>query len=81
MDEATLVRAIEPFFSIGDVGKEAGLRLSMAHPLMAQLAGALDARGQRAVDMNVKLQLPINLTALGDTEAPAGRGGYSSFQM
>ena len=41
MDEATLKRAIEPFFSTKGVGKGTGLGLSMIHGLAVQSGGAL----------------------------------------
>lgn len=41
MDEQTLARAIEPFFSTKGIGKGTGLGLSMVHGLAAQLGGAL----------------------------------------
>ena len=41
MDEATLARAIEPFFSTKGIGKGTGLGLSMVHGLAAQLGGEL----------------------------------------
>jgi len=41
MDEATLARAVEPFFSTKGVGRGTGLGLSMVHGLAAQLGGAL----------------------------------------
>ncbi|WP_349356534.1 response regulator [Sphingosinicella terrae] len=39
MDEATLARAVEPFFSTKELGKGTGLGLSMVHGLAAQLGG------------------------------------------
>ncbi|MBL8272077.1 PAS domain-containing protein [Steroidobacter sp.] len=39
MDEATLSRAIEPFFTTKEVGQGTGLGLSMVHGLSAQLGG------------------------------------------
>jgi len=39
MDEQTLARAVEPFYSTKDVGKGTGLGLSMVHGLVAQLGG------------------------------------------
>ncbi len=41
MDNPTLERAIEPFFSTKGVGKGTGLGLSMVHGLALQLGGAL----------------------------------------
>jgi signal transduction histidine kinase len=40
MDEATLQRAIDPFFSTKELGKGTGLGLSMVHGLALQLHGA-----------------------------------------
>jgi PAS domain S-box-containing protein len=42
MDEATLRRAVDPFFSTKEQGKGTGLGLSMVSGLMAQLGGGLD---------------------------------------
>jgi signal transduction histidine kinase len=42
MDEHTLARAVEPFFSTKGIGKGTGLGLSMVHGLAAQLGGALN---------------------------------------
>ncbi|HWE98924.1 MAG TPA: response regulator [Caulobacteraceae bacterium] len=41
MDDATLERAVEPFFSTKGVGKGTGLGLSMVHGLVSQLGGAM----------------------------------------
>jgi len=41
MDEATLQRAVDPFFSTKELGKGTGLGLSMIHGLALQLGGAL----------------------------------------
>ena len=41
MDEQTLARAIEPFFSTKGIGQGTGLGLSMVHGLALQLGGAL----------------------------------------
>jgi CheY-like chemotaxis protein/two-component sensor histidine kinase len=65
MDEATLARAIEPFFSTKGVGKGTGLGLSMAHGLASQLGGALTIRSTLGVGTNVELWLPR-----GEKQAP-----------
>jgi PAS domain S-box-containing protein len=68
MDEATIVRAIEPFFSTKGVGKGTGLGLSMVHGLAAQLGGALRIRSRVGEGTVVELWLP---TAAGQSrEAP-----------
>jgi PAS domain S-box-containing protein len=61
MDEATLARAIEPFFSTKGIGKGTGLGLSMAHGLAAQLGGALTIQSKPGVGTSVELWLPVAL--------------------
>ena len=68
MDEATLARAIEPFFSTKGVGKGTGLGLSMVHGLASQLGGALAIRSRPGLGTNVELWLPRSSEA---PEAPA----------
>jgi PAS domain S-box-containing protein len=58
MDEATLARAVEPFFSTKGVGKGTGLGLSMVHGLAAQLGGALTIKSKLGLGTNVELWLP-----------------------
>nr|WP_314447269.1 ATP-binding protein [uncultured Sphingomonas sp.] len=58
MDEATLARAVEPFFSTKGVGKGTGLGLSMVHGLAQQLGGAVTIRSTVGVGTNVELWLP-----------------------
>ncbi len=64
MDEATLARAAEPFFSTKGVGKGTGLGLSMAHGLASQLGGALTIQSRLGVGTNVELWLPVCDSAL-----------------
>lgn len=68
MDEATLVRSVEPFFSTKGIGKGTGLGLSMAHGLAAQLGGALTIQSKEGVGTNVELWLPISETSVGIDE-------------
>ncbi|WP_300972923.1 PAS domain-containing protein [Sphingomonas sp. LHG3406-1] len=58
MDEATLARAVEPFFSTKGIGKGTGLGLSMAHGLASQLGGALTISSKPRLGTNVELWLP-----------------------
>ncbi|WP_431358439.1 response regulator [Sphingomonas echinoides] len=66
MDEATLARAAEPFFSTKGVGKGTGLGLSMAHGLAAQLGGALTIQSRQGVGTNIDLWLPISAAVVDD---------------
>jgi PAS domain S-box-containing protein len=59
MDEATLARAVEPFFSTKGVGRGTGLGLSMVHGLAQQLGGALDLKSRPGVGTRIRLCLPV----------------------
>jgi PAS domain S-box-containing protein len=72
MDEATLSRAVEPFFSTKGVGKGTGLGLSMAHGLAAQLGGALTIHSRQGVGTNVEFWLPVSTTAPAVERSPTG---------
>ena len=58
MDEATLLRASEPFFTTKELGMCAGLGLSMVYGLAAQSQGALCLASQVGVGTTVKLYFP-----------------------
>jgi PAS domain S-box-containing protein len=58
MDEATLARAVEPFFSTKGIGKGTGLGLSMVHGLASQLDGALTISSKVGVGTIIDLWLP-----------------------
>ncbi len=62
MDEATLARAIEPFFSTKGVGRGTGLGLSMVYGLVAQLGGAMRLASRPHQGTTVGLILPISET-------------------
>jgi signal transduction histidine kinase/CheY-like chemotaxis protein len=62
MDEATLMRATEPFFSTKEVGKGTGLGLSMIQGFVAQSGGVIRIRSQLGRGTQVELWLPRALT-------------------
>jgi PAS domain S-box-containing protein len=58
MSEATLAKAMEPFFTTKGIGKGTGLGLSMVHGLTAQSGGAMDISSQLGKGTVVTLWLP-----------------------
>ena len=58
MDEQTLARAVEPFFSTKGVGKGTGLGLSMVHGLAAQLGGMLSLTSSPGEGTTAEVWLP-----------------------
>nr|WP_232792833.1 PAS domain-containing protein [Caulobacter hibisci] len=69
MDEATLRRATEPFFSTKGIGKGTGLGLSMVHGLAAQLGGGLSIASAPGRGTAIELLLPIGSAVIGGDEA------------
>lgn len=58
MDERTLAKATEPFFSTKELGKGTGLGLSMTHGLARQLGGTLRLSSQVGKGTKAELWLP-----------------------
>jgi CheY-like chemotaxis protein len=80
MDEDTLKRAAEPFFTTKGAGKGTGLGLSMVHGLAAQSGGAMRMMSQPGEGTTVELWLPVSRemvavesAALGGTLGGAAR--------
>ncbi len=70
MDEATLKRAAEPFFTTKGSVKGTGLGLSMVHGLAAQSEGAMRISSRPGMGTTVELWLPVSLEAtVQDTPA------------
>jgi PAS domain S-box-containing protein len=59
MDEETLARALEPFFTTKGVGKGTGLGLSMVHGLAEQSGGQLRLTSQPGEGTTVEILLPV----------------------
>jgi PAS domain S-box-containing protein len=80
MDEATLRKAVEPFFSTKGIGRGTGLGLSMVHGLAAQLNGALQLESTLGAGTAVMLFLPTAEIGPSDAQPvaethPAHGGG------
>jgi CheY-like chemotaxis protein len=67
MDEATLARATEPFFTTKGIGKGTGLGLSMVDGLTGQSGGKLVARSALGRGTTIELWLPIAADAIART--------------
>ena len=65
MDEVTLKRAAEPFFTTKEVGKGTGLGLSMVYGLAAQSGGIARLSSRMGAGTSVELWLPV-----ADGDAP-----------
>ncbi len=74
MDEETLRRAAEPFYTTKGAGKGTGLGLSMVHGLAEQMGGRLDLRSRPDAGTTASMWLPVaGETADAPTPAmPAG---------
>ena len=59
MDEQTLARATEPFFTTKGVGKGTGLGLSMVQGFAEQAGGKLALKSRRGAGTAVELWLPL----------------------
>jgi signal transduction histidine kinase/CheY-like chemotaxis protein len=68
MDEPTLNRAVEPFFTTKEVGKGTGLGLSMVHGLVSQSHGIVRMRSELGHGTTVELYFPLSKSA-ATTEA------------
>jgi PAS domain S-box-containing protein len=70
MDEATLRRAVEPFYSTKGMGKGTGLGLSMVHGLAGQSGGALLMTSEPGRGTRARMWLPYaSAEASLDTES------------
>ncbi len=70
MDEATISRAIEPFFSTKGVGQGTGLGLSMAHGLASQLGGALTIESKPGAGAHISIWLPESIDSAISGRSP-----------
>ena len=59
MDEETLKRAIEPFFTTKGIGKGTGLGLSMVHGVAEQSGGWFTLRSRKDEGTTAELWLPV----------------------
>jgi CheY-like chemotaxis protein len=83
MDEETLRRATEPFFTTKDRGRGTGLGLATVHGFIVQSGGAMRMSSRPRIGTNVELWLPV--TDAGGTgqlkPAPATLGGRNARSL
>ena len=60
MDEETLSRALEPFFTTKGLGKGTGLGLPMVHGLAQQSGGRFDLQSRLGRGTTAELWLPVS---------------------
>jgi len=79
MNQETLARATEPFFTTKGVGKGTGLGLAMVQGLTAQSGGTLRLKSNVGVGTEVELWLPVAArhSAAATVDAVAGTGAPS----
>jgi CheY-like chemotaxis protein len=69
MDEETLAKAAEPFFTTKGVGKGTGLGLAMVHGVAAQSGGQLVLRSRKGEWTAAELWLPVAAPVAVEAEA------------
>ncbi len=71
MDETTLARATEPFFTTKGTGKGTGLGLSMVHGLAEQSGGGFALRSRKGEGTTAEIWLPLATAQVVDEPAAA----------
>ncbi len=79
MDQATLERALEPFFTTKAPGRGSGLGLSMVHGIMQEHEGGLEVESEKGRGTTIRCFFPVmeDTTAeapAADLEVPRGEG-------
>jgi PAS domain S-box-containing protein len=83
MDEKTLARAAEPFFTTKGVGKGTGLGLSMVHGFAQQSGGALILKSVQGKGTTAELCLPVGEPEAAEQprEADDGRSSQAHASL
>lgn len=70
MDEPTLARVTEPFFTTKGIGKGTGLGLSMVHGFAEQSGGKLVLKSRKGDGTTAEIWLPVAATAVNPSNVP-----------
>lgn len=81
MDENTLKRATEPFFTTKGVGQGTGLGLSMVHGLAAQCGGALRLRSSPGLGTTAEIWLPKSFASQTSPDPAAESLGLGAVKV
>ncbi|HSI42178.1 MAG TPA: PAS domain S-box protein [Xanthobacteraceae bacterium] len=73
MNEATLARAVEPFFTTKGIGKGTGLGLSMVHGIAEQSGGRLVLKSRPGQGTSAEIWLPVVDSGPDRCDAPSPR--------
>ncbi|MFK0276381.1 ATP-binding protein [Ensifer sp. NPDC090286] len=84
MDEDTLQKAVDPFFSTKELGKGTGLGLSMIHGLALQLKGTLRLNSTLGEGTTAELWMPVSsgrVSVREELEAPEDVQNVGSLRI
>lgn len=80
IDEISIGRLFEPFYSTKDVGKGTGMGLSMAHGIIHQHCGHIMLTSEAGKGTIIKILLPKNSATEGTLASTASKGNVKTIK-